>query len=120
MATTALIQVLTAGAAACDGLLLGAVVGTAAAIAAAPRLASGEPRTGARLLSGDAGRITILYDTSATHCFICAHLAAAHNLAPSGQQGPGSVTTAATGGTRDSDLAASMQIFLSLGDVLRE
>ena len=58
--------------------------------------------------------------TGATHCFICAHLAAAHNLAPSGQQGPGSVTTAATGGTRDSDLAASMQIFLSLGDVLCE
>jgi hypothetical protein len=63
-------------------------------------------------------RITVLLDTGATHCFICAHLAAALNLAPSGQPGPGSVITAATGGTRD--LAAPVQIFLSLGDVLRE
>jgi hypothetical protein len=63
-------------------------------------------------------RITVLLDTGATHCFICAHLAATLNLAPSGQPGPESVITAATGGTRD--LAAPVQIFLSLGDVLRE
>ena len=63
-------------------------------------------------------RITVLLDTGATHCFICAHLAAALNLAPSGQPGPGSVTTVATGGTRD--LAAPVQIFLSMVDVLRE
>jgi hypothetical protein len=43
-------------------------------------------------------RITVLLDTGATHCFIYAHLATALNLAPSGQQGPGSVTMAATGG----------------------
>jgi predicted aspartyl protease len=63
-------------------------------------------------------RITVLLDTGTTHCFICAHLAAALNLAPSGQPGPGSVTTASTGGTRD--LAAPVQIFLNLGDVLRK
>ena len=56
--------------------------------------------------------------SGATHCFICARRAAALSLQPSGQPGPGSVTTAATGGTRD--LAAPVQIFLSLGDGLRE
>jgi hypothetical protein len=63
-------------------------------------------------------RITVLLDTGATHCFICAHLAAVLNLAPSGQPGPGSVIMGGTGGTRD--LAAPVQIFLSLGDVLSE
>ena len=63
-------------------------------------------------------RITVLLDTGATHCFICSRLAAALNLRPSGQSGPTSVTTAATGGTLG--LAAPVQIFLSLGDGLRE
>ena len=63
-------------------------------------------------------RITVLLDTGATHCFICARLAAALDLRPSGQPGPTSVTTAATGGTLG--LAAPVHIFLSLGDELRE
>ncbi len=42
--------------------------------------------------------VTILLDTCATHCFIFARLAAALGLPPSGQPGPRSVTTAATGG----------------------
>ena len=33
-------------------------------------------------------RVTILLDTGATHCFICARLAAALGLPPSGQPGP--------------------------------
>ena len=64
-------------------------------------------------------RITILLDTGATHCFICARLAAALNLAPSGEAGPSSVTTAAaTDGPRG--LAAPVRIYLSLGDTFRE
>ena len=42
-------------------------------------------------------RITVLLDTGATHGFICARLAAALGLHPSGQPGPTSVTTAAAG-----------------------
>ena len=63
-------------------------------------------------------RITVLLDTGATHCFICARLAAALDLRPSGQQGPTSVTTAATGGTQG--LAAPVLIYLGLGDKFRE
>ena len=35
-----------------------------------------------------AWRVTVLLDTSATHCFTCPRLAAALGLLPSGQQGP--------------------------------
>ena len=40
-------------------------------------------------------RVTVLLDTGATHCFICARLAAALGLPTSGQLGPLAVTTAA-------------------------
>ena len=43
-------------------------------------------------------RVTALLDTGATHCFICARLAATLELLPSGQPGPTSVSTAAKGG----------------------
>ena len=46
-------------------------------------------------------RITVLLDTGATHCFICARLPAALGLRPSGQPGPTSVTTVAAGGPAD-------------------
>ena len=62
--------------------------------------------------------ITVLLDTGATHCFICARLAAALSLRTSGQPGPTSVTTAATGGTLV--LAAPVLIHLGLGDRFRE
>ena len=63
-------------------------------------------------------RITVLLDTGATHCFICARLAGALGLLPSDQPGPTSVTTAATGGTLE--LAAPVLIHLCLGDTFRE
>ena len=42
--------------------------------------------------------VTIPLDTGATHCFICARLAAALGLPPSGQPGPRSVATVAARG----------------------
>ena len=63
-------------------------------------------------------RVTVLLDTGATHCFICARLAAALGLPPSGQPGPTSVTTAGPGDSRR--LAAPVLIFLGLGDAFRE
>ena len=44
--------------------------------------------------------VNILLDTGATHCFICARLAAALGLPLSGQPGPLSVATAAAGGAQ--------------------
>ena len=49
-------------------------------------------------MQGPPRRVTVLLDTGATHCFICARLAAALDLPPSGQPGPVSVLTAAPGG----------------------
>ena len=65
-------------------------------------------------------RVTVLLDTGATHCFICARLVATLGARPSGQPGPGptSVSTAATGGTLGLD--AHVLIYLGLGDVFRE
>ena len=64
-------------------------------------------------------RVTILLDTGATHCFICARLAAALGLPPSGQPGPLSVTTAsAVGGPHG--LGAPVSIHLCLGESFRE
>ena len=63
-------------------------------------------------------RVTVLLDTGATHCFICARLAAALGLRASDQPGPTSVTTAATGGTLG--LAAPVLVHLGLGDAFRE
>ena len=63
-------------------------------------------------------RITVLLDTGATHCFICARLATALGARSSGQPGPTSVSTAAAGGTQG--LAAPVLIYLGLGDSLRE
>jgi hypothetical protein len=62
--------------------------------------------------------VTILLDTGATHCFICARLAAALGLPPSGQPGPRSVTTAAAGGAQG--LGAPVLVHLNLGDTFRE
>ncbi len=63
-------------------------------------------------------RITALLDTCATHCFICARLAAGFGLQPSGQPGPTSVSTAATGEAQGH--VAPVLIHLSLGDMFRE
>ena len=63
-------------------------------------------------------RVTILLDTGATHCFICARLAAALGLPPSGQPGPLSVTTAAAGGALG--LGTPVLVHLCLGEVFRE
>ena len=63
-------------------------------------------------------RVTALLDTGATHCYICARLAAALGLRPSGQAGPTSVSTAAAGEALG--LAAPVLIHLSLGDAFRE
>ncbi len=67
-------------------------------------------------------RITALLDTGATHCFICARLAAGLGLQPSGQPGPTSVSTAATG--EAPGLVAPVLIHLSrrggLGDMFRK
>ena len=62
--------------------------------------------------------VTILLDTGATHCFICARLAAALALPPSGQPGPLAVATAAVGGAQG--LGTPVLIHLSLGDAFRE
>ena len=63
-------------------------------------------------------RVTVLLDTGATHCFICARLAATLGLPPSAHPGPTSVTTAAPGGTQD--LPAPVMAHLGLGDTFRE
>ncbi len=63
-------------------------------------------------------RVTALLDTGATHCFICARLATAPGLGPSGQPGPTSVSTAATGEALG--LAAPVLVHLSLGSTFRE
>jgi hypothetical protein len=62
-------------------------------------------------------RVTILLDTGATHCFICARLAAALGLPLSGQLGPLSVTTAAAVSGRQG-LGAPVLIHLCLGDLV--
>ena len=62
--------------------------------------------------------VTILLDTGATHCFICARLAAALGLPPSDQPGPRSVATAAAGGQQG--LGTPVLVHLSLGDAFRE
>ena len=62
--------------------------------------------------------VTILLDTGATHCFICARLAATLGLPPSGQPGPRSVATAAAGGQQG--LGTPVLVHLSLGDAFRE
>ena len=63
-------------------------------------------------------RVTALLDTGATHCFICARLAAALGLRPSGQPGPTSVSTAAAGEALG--LVEPVLIHFSLGDTFRE
>jgi len=63
-------------------------------------------------------RITVLLDTGATHCFICARLVATLGLLPSDQPGPSSVMTAAAGSSLE--LAAPVLIHLCLGDAFRE
>jgi hypothetical protein len=63
-------------------------------------------------------RVTALLDTGATHCFICARLATALGLRPSGQPGPTSVSTAAAG--QALGLVAPVRIHLGLGDTFRE
>ncbi len=55
---------------------------------------------------------TILLDTGATYCFICARLAAGLSLPPSGQPGPRSVATAAAGGQQG--LGAPVLVHLDL------
>ena len=72
------------------------------------------------LLSTQQGvrHVAILLDTGATHCFICARLAAALDLPPSGQPGPLSVTTASGGGAHG--LGTPVLVHLSLGDAFRE
>jgi len=62
--------------------------------------------------------VTVLLDTGASHGFICARLAAELGLPPSGQAGPRSVLTAATGGQQG--LVPPVLIHLGLGDVFRE
>ena len=63
-------------------------------------------------------RVTALLDTGATHSFICARLAAALGLPPSGEPGPRSVATAAAGGQHQ--LGAPVLLHLCLGDLFRE
>jgi hypothetical protein len=78
-----------------------------------------KPRLSGLLSTADGvRRVTILLDTGATHCFICARLVAALGLPLSGQPGPLSVATAAAGGAQG--LGAPVLIHLSLGDVFRE
>ena len=62
-------------------------------------------------------RVTVLLDTGATHCFICARLAAALGLQPSGQPGPTSASTAAAWG--ELGLSAPVLLHLVLGDTFR-
>ena len=77
-----------------------------------------KPRLSGSLMTAQGPRcITVLLDTGATHCFICARLAAALGLPPSGQPGPTSVMTAATGSSLG--LAAPVLIYLGLGDRFR-
>ena len=64
-------------------------------------------------------RVTILLDTGATHCFICARLAAALALPLSGQPGPLSVTTASAAGGPHG-LGSPVSIHLCLGESFRE
>ena len=59
--------------------------------------------------------MTILLDTGATHCFICACLAVALGLPLSGQLGPLSVTTAVAVSGRQ-ELYAPVLIHLYLED----
>ncbi len=62
--------------------------------------------------------MTILLDTGAMHCLICARLAAALGLPLSGQPGPLSVATvAAAGGAQG--LGTPVLVHLSLGDASR-
>ena len=63
-------------------------------------------------------QVTVLLDTGATHCFICARLASALGLGQSGQPGPTSVSTAAAGEAQG--LVAPVLIHLSLGNTFRE
>ena len=63
-------------------------------------------------------QVTVLLDTGATHCFICARLAATRALLPSGQPGPTSVTTAGAEGTLG--LASPVLLHLAFGDTFRE
>jgi hypothetical protein len=63
-------------------------------------------------------RVTVLLDTGATHCFICARLAAELCLRPSGQPGPLSVSTATAG--EGLEHAAPVLVHLVLGDAFRE
>ena len=63
-------------------------------------------------------RDTALLDTGATRCFIFARLVATLDLRPSGQPGPTSVSTAATGVSLA--LAAPVLLYLVFGDTLRE
>ena len=86
-------------------------------------MATGQPSLQARLsgfLATPRGprHITVLFDTGATHCFICARLAGMLGLLPSDQPGRTSVTTEATGDTLE--LAAPVLIHLCLGDTFRE
>ena len=65
-------------------------------------------------------QITALIDTGATHCFICARLAATLQLSPSpaGQPGLMSVMTASKGEALG--LAAPVLIYLGVGVTFRE
>ena len=63
-------------------------------------------------------RVTVLLDTGASHCFICARLTEALGLPLSGLAGPLSVATAAAGGAQG--LGAPVLLHLCLGDTCRE
>ena len=78
-----------------------------------------QPRLTGRIATMQGLReVTVLLDTGASHCFICAHLATSLALPPSGQGGPLSVTTAAANGTQG--LGAPVLLHLCLGDSCRE
>ena len=62
--------------------------------------------------------VTILLDTGATHCIICARLSAALGLPLSDQPGSRAVATAAAGGHQG--LGAPVLVHLNLGDAFRE
>jgi hypothetical protein len=64
-------------------------------------------------------RVTVLLDTGATHCFICARLAAALGLPQSGQRGPLAVTTAAAV-SGPQGLGTPVLVHLCLGESFRE
>ena len=65
-------------------------------------------------------RVTLMLDTGATHCFICAQLARALNLPVSSDPGPTAVTLATPDATRS--VSPPVVVHLSLGDAepLRE